>query len=172
VTQGIDLFALNNLDLILEINHRVLCGDDPQVRREYAGHIAETQAHFYNNDIGGIGPLFEWYQKHSDETVWKCAAGTYVRTLSNPQLFKEGNHRSGTLIASYITMREGLPPFVLTVDNAEAYFNPSSVIKHTVKRGLSELFKLPKIKKRYAAFLKEQSNQNFLLATEQQGRFS
>jgi hypothetical protein len=50
--------------------------------------------------------------------AWKRAAGVYVRTLSEPELFIEGNHRSGALVMSYILAREGYPPFVLTAENA------------------------------------------------------
>lgn len=60
-------------------------------------------------------------------------------------------------------MREGLPPFVLSTDNVVAFFNPASVIRRMPKDGLMALFKLPKIKKKYAAFLKEQSSSKFLL---------
>ena len=70
-------------------------------------------------------------------------------------MFIEGNHRSGSLIVSYLLMREGLPPFVLTLDNAEGYFNPSSVIRNSAKHGVKALYELPKIKKKYAAFLED-----------------
>jgi hypothetical protein len=80
-----------------------------------------------------------------------------VRILSRPQLFLEGNHRSGSLIVSYLLLRDGYPPFVLKLDNAEAYFNPSTVIRRLPKRGIQLLFKLPGIKKRYARFLEQQA---------------
>jgi hypothetical protein len=35
---------------------------------------------------------------------------------------------------SYILVSEGKPPFVLTVENAAAYFDPSSVIRDTAKK--------------------------------------
>jgi len=54
-------------------------------------------------------------------------------------------------------MRAGLPPFVLTLENAEGYFNPSSVIRNSAKHGVKALYELPKIKKKYAAFLEEQA---------------
>jgi hypothetical protein len=37
----------------------------------------------------------EWYALHDSESVWKRASGVYIRVLSEPQLFLEGNHRSG-----------------------------------------------------------------------------
>jgi len=50
-----------------------------------------------------------------------------------------------------------LPPFVLTLANATGYFNPSSVIRNSAKHGVKALFELPKIKKKFAAFLEEQA---------------
>lgn len=158
ITRGIDLFDLKNVNLMLEINATVLCGTDPARRREFAEHLAATERHFFNNDEGGIKDLFEWYREHRHETVWKRAAGVYVRILSKPQLFIEGNNRSGSLIVSYLLVREGLPPFVLSLDNAEGYFNPSSVIRNSAKHGVKALFELPKIKKKFAAFLEDQAS--------------
>ncbi len=143
VARGVDLFDLHHLDLMLEINA--------------TEHLAATEEHFFNNVEGGIKDLFNWYCAYRSESVWKRAAGVYVRILSKPQLFIEGNNRSGSLIVSYLLMRAGLPPFVLTLENAEGYFNPSSVIRNSAKHGVKALYELPKIKKKYAAFLEEQA---------------
>ena len=158
IAQGVDLFDLQQLNLMLEINATVLCGKDPLRRQEYAQHLAATEEHFFNNVEGGIKDLHSWYCKHSGESVWKRAAGVYVRILSKPQLFIEGNNRSGSLIVSYLLMREGLAPFVLTLENAEGYFNPSSVIRNSAKHGVKALYELPKIKKKYAAFLEDKAS--------------
>jgi hypothetical protein len=157
VTRGVDLFNLQNLGLILEINTTVLCGTDPARRAEYAGHIKATETRFYEAEGGGIRDLLNWYDMHRNESAWKRAAGVFVRVLSKPQLFIEGNHRSGSLMVSYLLMRAGYPPFVLTVNNAEGFFNPASVIRNMAKHGAVALFKMPKIKKKYAAFLEEQA---------------
>ena len=158
VARGVDLFALPNVGLLLEINATVLCGSDARHRAEYARHLAASERRFYaDEEGGGAKRLLEWYAAHRDESTWKRAAGVYVRVLSEPQLFIEGNHRSGSLIVSYLQLRDGYPPFVLSLDNAEAYFNPSSVIRRLPKRGVGVLFKLPRIKKRYARFLEEQA---------------
>ncbi|WP_392887663.1 hypothetical protein ACF6ZU_24095 [Pseudomonas migulae] len=157
VARGVDLFDLQQLNLMLEINATVLCGRDPARREEYAQHLAATEEHFFNNVEGGIKDLYNWYCAYRSESVWKRAAGVYVRILSKPQLFLEGNNRTGSLLVSYLLMRAGLPPFVLTLDNAEGYFNPSSVIRNSAKHGVKALYELPKIKKKYAAFLEEQA---------------
>lgn len=157
VAQGVDLFDLQQVNLMLEINATVLCGRDPARRVEFAQHLAATEEHFFNNTGGGIKDLYNWYCTYRSESVWKRAAGVYVRILSKPQLFIEGNNRTGSLIVSYLLIRAGLPPFVLSVDNAPGYFNPSSVIRNSAKHGVKALYELPKIKKKYAAFLEEQA---------------
>ena len=80
-------------------------------------------------------------------------------------MFIEGDHRTGALVLSYILAREGRPPFVLTAENAKAYLDPSTLITETRKHSLDALFKIPKIKRYFAKFLKEQSDQNYLIAT-------
>lgn len=163
VFEGIDLFDLQQVDWMIEINNTVLCGTDPAERREFASHIEATQKRFFDSELGGIGDLLDWYGEHRGESVWKRAAGVFVRILSKPQLFIEGNHRSASLIVSFLLLREGLPPFVLSRDNAVAFFNPATVIRRMPKKGFGALVKLPKIKKRYAEFLKTQASQRFLL---------
>ena len=163
VGEGVDLFDLQQIDRLMEINTTVLCGTSPQRRQEYADHVAATETRFFRNE-DGVRDLLEWYAMHRKDSVWKRAAGVFVRILSKPQLFIEGNHRSASLIASFLLMREGLPPFVLTVDNAVAYFNPASVVRRLPKKGIRALFQLPKIRKRYAELMISESRTEFLLA--------
>jgi hypothetical protein len=87
----------------------------------------------------------------------------YILHVSQPQLFFEGNHRTGALLMSSILVRGGKPPFVLTVDNAKAYFDPSSLAKATKKDLMGKLYKLPKIKKNFAKFLEAQANPELLI---------
>jgi len=150
---------------LLELNHIVLCGLDPRVRKEYHQHIEAAARRFYNNNDEGydIDRILEWYEKHSQESPWKRAAGVYVRVLSQPQLYIEGNHRTGALIMSYILARDGKAPFVLTVANAKAYFDPSTLIKETKKTTFTLLAKLPRLKKQFAQFLHDQVNANYLM---------
>ena len=89
----------------------------------------------------------------------------YISILSEPQLFIEGNHRTGALVMSYILAREGRPPFVLTAENAKAYLDPSTLITETRKHSLVALFRIPKIKRYFAQFLKEQADRKYLIAS-------
>ncbi|MDG4596561.1 MAG: hypothetical protein P9F75_12875 [Candidatus Contendobacter sp.] len=162
----IDVFSMGKHKYLLELNNIVLCGPDQTLRAEFARHIEATKGRFYNEPKGGIEDIVEWRARHLGESAWKLAAGLYVRTLSKPQLFIEGNHRTGALIASYVLLRTGKPPFVLTVENAPAYFEPSTVIRNTSKLGPIALFRLPGIKKRFAQFLEDQADSRFLLAPD------
>ena len=50
----------------------------------------------------------------------------------------------------------------MSPENARTYFDPSTVITSTSKKSLSMIFKMPAVRKRFAALLKEQSNPAFL----------
>ena len=162
VADGVDLFTLRHATALLELNHIVLCGLNEQVRQEYQTHIEITTQRFYEQEEFNIDDILRWYYKHEKESAWKRAAGVYVRILSQPQLYIEGNHRTGALIMSYLLVREGKAPFVLTVDNAKAYFDPSTLIKETKKTATTVLTKLPRMKKLFADFLRKQVQEKYL----------
>jgi hypothetical protein len=164
LARGIDLFAYGHSSLFLDLNTKVLCSEDEAAQRAFAPHLQATAARFYGEEGGGFGAITDWYRRHRGESAWQRAAGVYVRGLSEPQLFVEGNHRTGALIMSYILARSGKPPFVLSIDNAVAYFDPSSVIKHTRKTTFALLFELPRIKRRFAKFLEAQADPRFVLS--------
>ena len=162
IRQQHDLFDMKNVNGLLELNHIVLCGLDPAVRKEHQKHLEATEQRFYDQEGFDIGDILMWHHTHAHETPWKRAAGVYVRILSQPQLYIEGNHRTGALIMSYLLARDGEPPFVLTVSNAKAYFDPSTLIKQTKKTPSALLAKLPHMKRRFATFLHDQANDRYL----------
>jgi len=164
IAQGLDLFQLGNSKCLLELNTLVLCGADENKRRDFAQHIASTRQRFYDHAGGGIGALMEWLDRHKGDDVWTRAAGTYIHILSRPQLYIEGNHRAGALIMSYLLAREGRPPFVLSVPNAKAYFDPSTLVKETKKDSLGMLIRLPRLKERFAKLLKENAEERYLIS--------
>ncbi|MBK8212007.1 MAG: hypothetical protein IPK78_20790 [Rhodospirillales bacterium] len=163
LASGADLLAMGNLKHLLELNARVLCGTEPRDRADHAEHLRATEERFYDDQSGGIRDIVEWYRLHRDESVWKRAAGVYVRVLSEPQLYIEGNHRTGALIMSWILASGGRPPFVLTVDNAKEYFDPSSLITRTKRTALAMIYRMPGLKKHFAEFLKAQADAGFLM---------
>ena len=153
----VDLFALGNSAHLLELNTRVLCGTNEQKRYEYKKHIEANNRFFYERSDAGIQDLSDWYALHSHESVWCRAAGIYIRILTEPQLFIEGNDRTGSLVMSYLLAKEGHPPFVLNLSNAKAYFDSSALIKNMPRNSLSRLYHLPRLKVRIADFLKNQT---------------
>ncbi len=154
----IDVFADKGLRFMLEMNNIVLCGKDQEKRFEYAKFLLESQTRFYEN----IRPIQKWYKKHDDSNVLKRASEIYVGIISSPQLFNEGNHRTGSLVTSWILLREGLPPFVLNTQNAVAFFEPSSQIKFTNKREIGGKLKLPKYEKGFKKFLESYIDSSYL----------
>jgi hypothetical protein len=164
LASAVDLLTPKHVANLLELNHIVLCGLNSRRRQEYHYHIAATAHRFYGHEAYNIADLLRWYDIHHGESSWKRAAGVYVRILSQPQLYIEGNHRTGALIMSYILARDGQAPFVLTVENAKAYFDPSTLIKETKKTSTTLLMKLPRMKKRLAHFLRVQANAHYLIS--------
>jgi len=162
ITEGTDLFALGNSELMVALNHLVLCGDGWRGDSEFRPHREATEAYFYEQREGGIGDLMQWYALHERNGAWKLAAGVYVHVLSEPSSTIEattGPAPAGELLLA----RAGQPPFVLTVDNARGYFDPSNLIKKTKKHAVTTLFRLPKIRREVAGFLERQADERFLL---------
>jgi len=157
-----DIFAPGNLRHLLELNRRVLCGTDESVRKDSAEHLRAVEEHFYNAPGAGIRDIVEWHEKHHAESARKRAAGVYIRILSEPQLFIEGNHRTGALVVSYLLMQDGQPPFVLSPENAREFFDPSSLIKSIDKREFLSHFRIPPLKKPFVRFLKRQADDAYL----------
>lgn len=161
VADDVDLFSSKGLEAMLQLNHLVLLGRgyDP---REFDGHIGVTRRQFFVNFPQYVNPIRRWYRKHETDNPYKVAAQVYVGVLSQPQLFQEGNHRTGSLIASAILLQNGCPPFVLTRQNAIAYFNPSSEIKFTDKRTINGKLRLPKYQREFRGFLQKNVNQAYV----------
>ena len=155
LAEGVDPFRRGQHGHLLELNTIVLCGTDPAARLRFHQHVEATEAHFYETPGGGIREIMDWWERHPGDDVWCKAAGVYIHALSEPQLYIEGNHRTGSLIMSFLLVRAGKPPFVVNADNAKGYFDPSTLIRMTRKHTLKALWQLPKMKKTFAAFLKE-----------------
>lgn len=123
----VEPFSSEGISEILELNNIIHYGFDLKLRLEYNQAIVANSEKFCEN----IVPIEKWYRKQmkGDPHPLKTAAEVYVAVLGFPQLFIEGNHRTGNLISNWISMYYGHPPFVLNVRNAIAYFKPSKEIK-------------------------------------------
>lgn len=166
ISDRVDIFAMGQLHHWLDLNATVLCGGDDAVRASHHRLMEATESRFYGEPGGGIRDIMDWYDLHRGRNVWRRATGVFVRTLSDPQLFIEGNHRTGALVMSYLLAREGQPPFVLTASNAREFFNPSSVIKKTKKRSMAMRLNMPGLGRAFAAFLERQANPSFLASAK------
>jgi hypothetical protein len=151
LSQQIPPFSPESIGHMLVLNHRVHYGTDQQLMSEYKSAMKATAEKFNHH----IGPLQDWYKEHHKrgDHPLKIAAEIYVSILGYPQLFIEGNHRAGSLIANWINVYNGFPPFVLSANNAIAYFAPSAEIKSfadkSTWRGMA---RLPKYRKSFLIF--------------------
>ncbi len=161
VQQNVDLFSDEGLEALLHLNHLVLLGRGYDSRAN-GRHISTTRQQFFANFTQYVKPIRRWYRRHGTENPYKVAAQVYVGVLSQPQLYQEGNHRTGSLIASGILLQNGCAPFVLTRQNAIAYFNPSSEIKFTDKRTVRGKLRLPKYQREFRIFLSENVNLRYV----------
>ncbi len=166
LAQQIPPFSPESIKPMLLLNERVHYGTDERLLLEYATAREATSEKFYHN----IGPIRDWYERHQkrNDSPLKIAAEIYVAILGYPQLYIEGNHRTGSLIADWITVYYGLPPFVLSVDNAIAYFAPSAEIKsfgnRSTWRGVT---RLPKYRKSFLAFWEHHIDDRYLIKNQQ-----
>ena len=87
---------------MLALNERMHYGEDSTLRQEFAAAI-DSNIDKFNVQME---PIAEWYARHAGhgEHPCKLAAETYVSIVGQPQLFIEGNNRTGSLIASWIKL--------------------------------------------------------------------
>jgi hypothetical protein len=163
LTRGVEPFSKEGIPEILELNNLVHYGHDLPLRLEYNRAIVANSEKFAEV----IVPIEKWYRKHmkGEPHPLKVAAEVYVSVLGFPQLFIEGNHRTGNLISNWISMYYGHPPFVLSVENAIAYFKPSKEIKRfadkSTWRGRA---RLPKYKACFKKFWEENIDSKYVEA--------
>ncbi|GAB6091153.1 hypothetical protein [Spirochaeta dissipatitropha] len=163
--QNMDLFTPAGLHALLEMNHIVLCGVDPIARTQYYQHLQETR----NSFLQRIKPIKEWVLKKRDNgNPHKIASGFYTRMLSQPQLFLEGNHRTGNILLNYLLVSSNALPFVVSVDTARLYLDLSGDIKFTNKENsLDSTVKMPGHNKRFRLFLQEHGSSRYITDRDQ-----
>lgn len=147
---------------MLEINNRVHYGLNDELRSEYRKAISATAEKFTRQ----VKPLRAYYRKKSKKSVaaTKIAAGIFISIVGQPQVFIEGNHRSGSIISSWINLVNGQPPFVLTVENAISFFRPAQAIKQfDNSSSWRSLTQLPKYKKSFREFWLNHCDDRFVL---------
>ncbi|PIQ89322.1 MAG: hypothetical protein COV72_03790, partial [Candidatus Omnitrophica bacterium CG11_big_fil_rev_8_21_14_0_20_42_13] len=151
--------AFDTLYKTKDLNLRVLIGSDLRKQLEYNSFIVETMRVFDKNII----PIQKWYfKKRNVLSGERVAAGVYVRILSHPQLFIEGNHRTGSIIVNGILRSHDLAPFVLTLENMVDYLNLSSEIKFKSKKKYFDKWKLMSLEIKFSEFLRENIDEGYL----------
>jgi hypothetical protein len=166
LANDMELFKIGNSELLLELNHLVLYHSAGISIEEDEHQFTATKKHFYETKGGGIGALMDWLAVSNKTTIYKQAASVFTHILSQPQLFIEGNHRTGSLIMSYFLVKAGHAPFVLSYDNARYFFEPAELTKKRRKQALlDELLHLPKQTRKFAKLLRQEQTVNFLLSS-------
>ena len=163
VAQEFDLFGYGGAAQLLELNHIVLCGRSPETRAQAAGHIEDTRRYFYEVRDGGIGDFSDWYQRHRGASAENLAAGCFIRIVTTPQLFIEGNQRTASLIGSYILARHGLPPLVITRKSYKAAFRLFAQIKALDRRTSYAVFLSWRFRQRLVQLYRRQADARFLV---------
>lgn len=130
---GINPLQLGQSHILLELNHVVLCGRTPARRAMHADHIAATEVRFYDDREAGADSFYDWLSRQGGSNAVDFAARLYVRIVSSPQLFIEGNQRTAALCASHVLVAAGRPPLVVDLAVAEA-FAPIAAVCRAVNR--------------------------------------
>jgi hypothetical protein len=150
------------IEHLLRLNERVHYGVDRRLRTEFAAAIEANAEKVFTN----VEPVHAWHQTHArrGDHPFKLAAESYVSIVGQPQLFIEGNHRTGSLIASWINLHAGYPPFVLSVDNALAYFAASAEIKRCADKSTWRgRRRIPAYRKSFRAFWEQLVSPRYVL---------
>ncbi len=164
LAERIDLFDYGAARHLLELNHIVLCGVTPERRAQFADHVEETERVFYGRP--GIGDLTDWYKRNRGRAPRKLAAGLFLRLVTAPQLFIEGNGRTATLLASYHLARTGLPPLVIGVEDFAAYADILRRAGAIDRASFSSLFATEFVTHRMVGLMTETADPRFLLEPE------
>ena len=146
---------------MLEVNHRVHYGVNDSLRYEFRKAIDATTEKF-SRQVVPIRSYYKRKMKHGAST-YHIAAEIFIAIVGMPQLYIEGNHRSGSIIASWVNLVNEKPPFVLTVENALAFFEPAQKIKNFDKKSLwRSMTRLPKYKQDFKTFWRNHCDLSFV----------
>jgi len=159
--KDMDVFTPAGLHAMLELNHLVLCGSDPSVRTGYYSHLTATRKRFLKR----IGPVRSYVLKRRDRQrdPHEIATGFYSRMLSYPQLFLEGNHRTGNILLNFLLISAGAAPYVPTEAHAHLYLNLSGDFKLTERdNAFDTTLKMPKYRRQFQTFLTEYGDTRYV----------
>lgn len=159
-----DIFRYGESRHILELNHLVLCGASPERRLQFQKHLRETERRFYERP--GIDDFMEWYKRNRGRAPRALASGIFLRVLSAPQLFIEGNSRTATLLVSYALARAGQAPLVVTECSFRTYVEMVERCVGVDRTTFSSLFTAATVGYRLNLFLAQNCEERFLAPSE------
>ena len=158
VGRGTDLLVPGHSGELLALNHTALYGRAGATGPVHRRALEASERRFYGLRGGGVEALVEWRAVHARLDPWQRGAGLLVQTLAMPQVFVEGNHRTGALLASHELLHAGLPPFVLSAGCA-AEVRASAAEARTLRRGgIAMLLAGRRLRRRLAEVLRGHSN--------------
>ncbi|AKJ64412.1 hypothetical protein L21SP4_01163 [Kiritimatiella glycovorans] len=158
--KGVDLFSLAGLHSLLELNHIVLCGTDMRTRMEYHESVLMARRKY----TARIGRIRDWVIRNRERgDPYRTASIFYASALSQPQLFVEGNHRTGNIVLNYLLVSRNEPPYVMEPETAVGYLEISGRIKFSDRTILPGKVALNSVHGRhFARFLRESADAKFM----------
>ena len=158
----VEPFSLNGVTEMLVLNDKVHYGNNILLRWEYQKAMRASQDQFFKR----IDTIYAWYHRHQErgDHPLKLASQVFVSIIVPPQLFTEGNHRTGNLIANWISAYYGYAPFVLSADNPIAFFAPATKIRRFANKvSILGKLNLPKCDESFRKFWEEYADKKYLL---------
>ena len=163
--RDIDLFARGQSRRLLELNRLVLYGERSPRGHAHVRALDNAERHFYESRAGGVGDFVDWHERHRTLSPSRLAAGLYLRLQCNPQLYIEGNHRTGALILSHVLMRRERPPLVLTPALAGDWFALTPELQRLNRHGPGAIFQGRRLQRRLATLIRELADPAHLIAS-------
>ena len=166
---GLHLLSMGQSREVLALNHCVLFGQENTGNADYRKAFKASERHFYGVGSSGIGDMIEWYSRHRNQTAWRQAGGVYLNTIGPPQLFLEGNHRTGVLLANYVLARSNKPPLVLDGQLASGWFKLTEEIRERRKKLFEPKYWFRSLDAELADFIQYHANERYLRSSSTTG---
>ncbi len=148
--------SLSRSENLLELNMKVHGIDENP--NEYKNFRYESEKKMLKSF-----PLIKKPLKFYHQSPLKAATYVFSMALSQPQLFIEGNHRTSSLIVTYMLMQEKKLAFILTPENAVNFLDIAGRIKYSNKEKVFEKYwDLRNYREDMKNFFKENSTREFI----------
>lgn len=164
---GKQLLSMGQSGDLLALNHCVLFGSENADNHEFDRAFAASEEHFYGQGGAGVGELLSWYAAQHDQSVWMRAAGVFLRTLGPPQLFIEGNHRTGVLLVNFVLGMDRQPPLVIDQQFAPVWFERTEALRTRRRSFLDPSSWLQSHTAQMADMIRNQVSRRYLLERQE-----